>query len=52
MRQMITRLILAQLVPLAIKAGKKAFRKKKPAVDPNAHLGKAPKLDETDTPLK
>ena len=33
MRRIITRLIMAQLIPLAIRAGKKALRKKKHAAE-------------------
>ena len=35
MRRMITRLIMAQLIPLAIRAGKKAFRNRKQAAQNN-----------------
>ena len=35
MRSMITRLIMAQLIPVAIKLITKAFRKKKQAPDPH-----------------
>ena len=51
MKRMITRLIIAQLIPVAIKVGKKAFSKKKPAIDPNPNLGDvtdAQKLDVVD----
>lgn len=34
-KRMVTQLILARLVPVAINAGKKAFRKKKPAAEPS-----------------
>lgn len=50
-RRMVTQMVIARLIPVAIKFGKKAFRKKKPAVDPNADLGNAadaPKLDVVD----
>ncbi len=40
-KRMITRLIIAQLIPVAINAGKKAFRKKKPAVDANRQAADA-----------
>lgn len=48
MKRMITRLIIAQLIPVAIRVGKKAFRKKKPKVDPNPNLGDVTKLDNID----
>ena len=51
MKRMITRLIIAQLIPVAIKVGKKAFSKKRPAAAPNANLGNvtdAPIIDVVD----
>lgn len=50
-RRMVTQMVIARLIPVVLKAGKKAFRKKKPAVDPNANLrdvNNAPKLDQVD----
>ena len=48
-RRMVTQMVIARLIPVAIKFGKKAFsKKKKPAVDSNTNLGDAPKLDVVD----
>lgn len=50
-KRIVTRLIIARLIPVAINAGKKAFRKRKSAVDPKANIGDvtdAPKLDVID----
>lgn len=54
MRRIVTRLIIANLIPVAIKAGKKAFSKrKKPArVEPNnpaQNLDQASNLDPVET---
>ena len=46
MKRMITRLIMAQLIPVGIKLVKKAFRKKKQAVDP--HLDGQPNKQMLD----
>ncbi|MEP6342076.1 MAG: hypothetical protein ABJ275_02075 [Maricaulaceae bacterium] len=47
-RRMITQLIIAQLIPVALKMVKKAFRKKKPPVEPKANLETANLEDVTD----
>lgn len=49
MRRMITRLIIARMIPVAINAGKKAFRKRKSAAKARDGMGDeidAPKLEE------
>ena len=49
MRQMIIRLLMAKLIPVGIKFVTQAFRKKKPAVDPNLKgPNEAPTLDQVD----
>lgn len=53
-KRMVTRLIIAQLIPVAINAGKKAFRKKKPAANPRPTVGdvnNAPKQDTVEKPI-
>ena len=50
-RRMVTRLIVARLIPVAINAGKKAFRKKKPAAKATPHsrdVKDVPELDVVD----
>lgn len=39
------RLLIAQLIPFAIKALKKAFRKRKQPAEPNANLTQTPPLE-------
>ena len=49
MRRMITRLIMAQLIPVGIRMAKKAFRKKKSVADDNAALDANAHHERLDT---
>ena len=49
MRRIITRLIIAQLIPLALRYGKKAFRKKKSAPQRQNTADNTAQTENSDT---
>lgn len=51
LRRLITQLIIAQLIPVALKMVKKAFRKKTSAAEPKANL-QNPNLEDVTDPSR